>query len=76
MFRTAIVILLAPLTKRHLRRNSDFSLSALFGASAQLKEWVSVSKAIGDTELSPVGRKDEQGLSGIRSALACSGGIW
>lgn len=26
LFRTAIVILLAPLTKRHLRHNSDFSL--------------------------------------------------
>lgn len=26
MFRTAIVILLAPLTKRHLRHNSDFNL--------------------------------------------------
>lgn len=33
MFRTAIVILLAPLTKRHLRHNSDFSLICIVWCS-------------------------------------------
>lgn len=68
MFRIVIVILLASLTKKHLRHTSDFTflllLFTLFGASAQLRQWVLVPEVINTSELRQMGRNHEEGLSG------------